>query len=141
MLLPKQLFHAHPTVLCGFKEMAVKHTEVVGMNKKNAHSFGVSGILKAYLFQQLETVLLELWAPMDKAKLDSSWLEGWTAAILHDTALVWRIYTLLLAGLRCEAGENREREGSDIHRERSGGWIFWVQQNVPACVVFSGLLT
>jgi len=33
MLHPKQFFHAHPAVLCGYKEMAAKHAEVVGMNK------------------------------------------------------------------------------------------------------------
>lgn len=143
MLHPKLLFHTHPTVLCGFKEMAVKHIEMVGMNKKNADSFGVSGMLKAYLFQQLETGFLELWAPVDKAELDSSWWEGWgntsvlAAAILHDTALVWRIYTLLLTGLSWEAGKNRDREEADIHRERSGGWLFWVQKNVmPVCAFF-----
>lgn len=34
MLHPKQFFHARPTAVYAYTEMAAEHTEVVGMNKK-----------------------------------------------------------------------------------------------------------
>jgi len=40
-----------------------------------------------------------------------------------DTALVWSIRALRLTGLRREAEENRDREGADVNRARSGSWV------------------